>query len=267
MISGVRIDITIGGRQVLRCHDLWIESARHMPLTVASITLPDGSGSLYRGIGPGEPVTIRFGLRDQAATVWTGTVAGPCSGGGVDDSRLRVAGNELPLINTYITQHFEHERPEAIVRWAIGRSGMKVGRVDSPGVTFPHFVASHVTVRQLAGQAAGTCQRGFDLDMSRWALWVGSGNVVNWGDFDEPGDPPDIATGKTLITHNRGNGGQHMHMVSALLTAGLRHSHSFHLIDDRIGMDGFFRALRVRHHLHPERARTLIWYGTEYGRR
>ncbi len=264
MISGVRINILIGDRQVLRCCDLWIESVRHQPLTRASITLPDGSAELYQSIASGESVQIRLGLRDESPAVWSGTVAGT---GSYESGLLtvRVTGPETPLIGTRISQHWESESAEAIVRWAIKQAGLTEGRIDAPGVSLPHFVASDVPVWQVAAQAASSCQRSFDLDMSGWALWMGADGVVNWGDFEESGDGPVIASGDNLITHVAGDCHRQLNMVTTFLTAGLRHSRLFHLADTRRGIDGQYRALRVRHHVQPERARTIILYGEEYG--
>lgn len=264
-ISGIRTHIYVGSREFLRCPRCLIESRRHAPLGRAALNLPDPTGELGRSIAEGSPVEIRLGYRDQAPAIWQGTVSWTRRGATADQLRIGAVDGALPLSATRITQAWQNETPEAIVAWAIRRTGLTVGRIDGLDVGLPRFVASNVPVWQLVRQVAHSCQKAFGVDMSRWALWLGA-DGVNWGDLDEPGGVPTIATGAGLIGHAPGGGPAAVSEVETFLLPGLTHSRRFHLQDIRRGVDETLRALTVRHEIEPKKARTYLCYGEEYGR-
>ena len=263
MISGVRTHIFIDGIEIIRAPHVCIESERDLPLSLAEVTLPDPQGEYFKSIKIGGDVDIRLGYRNEEPAVWKGTVLSRRPGTN-DQVLINAVGEDLPLSVTHITQSWENETPEAIIKWAIGEAGMGVGRIDSPGVVFPRFTASCIPVWQVARQCAHTCQKAFGIDMSKWALWMGKDGNINWGDFDEQGDVPEIETGAGLIKHSPDNGTRALNMVETFLIAGLRHSLKFRLVDTRRGIDNEFRALRVKHEIKDRSVRTFIWYGTEY---
>lgn len=264
-ISGIRVHILIGSREVLRAPRWWIESERHSTLGRAGFTLPDPTGELAQNITKGDPVTISLGYRDQAPATWSGTVEWIRPGATRDQLEIGAVDGALPLTTELITQAWENETPDGIVAWAVRKSGLPVGRIDAIGMVLPRFVASAAPVWQVARQAAHSCQRAFDLDMRRWALWLGQ-NGVNWGDFDEPGAIPEVATGGLLIDHKPAADAAALNLVEAWLLPGMTHSQRFHLIDTRRGVDSVVRALKVRHEGAPNRARTFLQYGVEHGR-
>lgn len=258
-ISGIRIDITIGSHEVYRAPLWWIESLRGYPLGRFGVTLPDPKGELYRSIKLGDPLTCLVGYRNQVPVEWTGTVADLFPGESSDQLEVRAVDGALPLTKTRIVQAWENETPEAIVAWCIRQTGLPVGRVDSTGMVLPRFVAANPPVWQATRQAAHSCQTAFALDMSEWALWLGAGGV-NWGDFDEPGDVPVIATQGGLISHEPAVKGSARPVIETFLLADLMHSRRIHLQDDYRGIDTTLRAQRVRHEGTPDRCRTFIWY-------
>jgi len=264
MISGIRTHIFIGGLEVLRCPRCWIESIRHRPLTRAGITLPDPKGEIYRAVNDEDAVEIRLGYRNEDPATWKGSVSWKRRGSTKDQVEIGVVGEEKPLCSTHIIQAWENETPEAIIKYAIGRAGLSAGQIDSTGVTIPRYVASNIPVWQVARQCAHTCQQAFGIDMSRWAFWTGSDSKVNWGDFDEPGDTPVIATGAGLIKNLPADDAKGLNTVETFLLAGFRHSMKFRLQDTRRGIDDEFRALRVRHEIKERSVRTFISYGEEY---
>jgi len=226
--------------------------------------LADPMGELYRSIGDDEPVEIRIGYRNEDPSIWKGTVAWK-KHGTKDQIEVGVAGEESPLAETLITMSWSNETPEAIVRYAINRSGLSAGQIDSPGVTLPRYVASNIPVWQVARQCEHTCQHAFGSNMSKWALWMGADGKVNWGDFDESGEVPVIATAAGLIKHLPSQDNSGLSMVETFLLAGFMHSMKFRLVDIRRGINDEFRALRVRHEVKDVSVRTFIWYGEEYG--
>lgn len=265
MISGIRTHIFIDGQEVLRCPRCWIEFLRHRPLTRAGITLPDPGGELYRSIKNAQFVEIRLGYRNEDPAIWKGLVSWKRWGSTKDQIEVGVIGREeKALCSTPIIQAWENETPEAIVKWAINQAGLPVGQIDSPGVTIPRYAASNIPVWQVARQCAHTCQRSFGIDMSRWAFWMDADGKVNWGDFDEEGDVPVIATGAGLIKHLPATDAKGLNIVETFLLAGFRHSMKFRLQDTRRGIDDEFRALSVRHEIKERSVRTCIGYGEEY---
>ncbi|MDY6904080.1 MAG: hypothetical protein SWH61_05275 [Thermodesulfobacteriota bacterium] len=260
-LSGIRTHITIGGLEVMRCPEVVIDMHRHRPVSRAMVTLNDASGVVYGEVSRGDAVTIRLGYRNESPAVWAGAVRQVYGDG--DQVIIQVAGVERAFTDNTVCQSFYEETPEAIVHFAIGQTGLPAGQIDSPGVVFPRFVASDIPVWQVVRQCEHTCQEAFGLDMSGWALWVDAAGEVNWGNFDEPGDIPAIATGAGLIKHT-----PHvveyphcLHMVETFLLAGFRHSQLFRIADRRRGVEGAFRALTVTHRVTENQARTFIGYG------
>ncbi len=263
-INGVRTHIIIGELEMLRCPRLEIRSVRRSPMWSFDISLPDPIGEIYQTVNLGDAVNMGIGYRDAAATKWTGTVKA-VRPGNKDQIIISGVGQDDELLNTTIVcQSWENETPEAIVRYAAGLTGLPIARIDSPGVIFPRFVASTVPVWQLARQAAETCQRGFDLDMAKWKMWLGP-DGIHWGDHDQPGAAPTIATGAGLITHLPADNPAALSKVETFLLPGLMHSRVFGLIDNKRGINDSFRALDVMHLVEQTSARTHISYGVEYG--
>jgi hypothetical protein len=258
-LNGVRLDISIGDLELQRTPAWWIESLRGYPMGRAGITLPDPDGDLHRSIKTGDAVSFDFGYREEESATWTGTVELVYPGDTRDQLEIRAVDEALPLTKTKVVQAWENESPEAIVAWAIRQAGLQVGRIEPTGVVIPRFVASNCPVWQMVRQVAQSCREAFGLDMDGRALWLGE-DGVNWGDYDEPGYTPVIATGEGLIDHEPAGGEHAMSMIETWLLADLTHSRLVRLVDHRRSMDMTFRAQRVRHEGSPDRARTFIWY-------
>lgn len=266
-IAGIRVQATIGDLAVERCPRLVLMSERHIPLSRARVDLPDPAGDLYFTIAADQEASLTFGYRGGTPATWYGKVASVSRGPERDQVTVRMQGrDELALVTTPITEAWMGESPEAILRRCAGRVGVAVARLDSSGVTFPRFMAASLPLWQVARQAAHTVQRASGRDMSAWALWLGA-DGLHWGDHDEPGDLPVIATGKGLIRHDPAvEGGSAWSEVETFLLPGFAHSRRFALEDTRRGIGGDYRAQRVRHEVLPDRARTIIAYGVEHGR-
>ncbi|MDP2401633.1 MAG: hypothetical protein Q8M66_06610, partial [Actinomycetota bacterium] len=239
-------------------------STRTAPLGSAGLILPDVDGTLSRSLKTGAAAKIEFSSSSGVAGAWSGTIAAPPAAAPERDHLgVRLVSLALPLATTRITQTFSNETPEAIITWAIRLSGLAVGKVAATGMVLPHFIASDCSVVALARQLALTCQRSFDLDMSAWKLWLGAGGV-NWGDFDEPGSVPTIASGEGLLLHAPTGGPCGLGAIETFLLPDLTHSRRFHLRDSRRGIDASYRALHVRHSGTVNRVRTHIFYGAEH---
>lgn len=262
--SGVRTHIFVKDSELVRCPDAWIVSKRHRPLSRAAVTLHDADASFYKGIKSGDPVEIHLGYRDAEPEIWQGAVVWKKRGTNDQHQIGAVRNSDRPLLETKIRQAFMDDAPDAIVRWAANQAGLTVGRIDQPGVTFPRFVASNISVWELVRQCSLTCQRAFSLDMSKWAAWVGADGKLYWGDFDEPEAVGiEIATGAGLILHSPSEDANALNEVEAFLSPGVSHSQPLSLQDDRRGISGTFRLLAVKHHVTPNKARTHLYYGTE----
>ncbi len=264
MINGLNVSIRIGDFDVIRAPEIRIVSERHRPLTRMGIVLPDPDRLLFKAISENDAVQISLGYRDQAPGIWAGTVSHIEPGNTKDQVLINCVGPEKPLVTTMAIQAWENDSPEAIIKWGIAQAGMVAGQVDSPGCVFPRFVADNRSVFELAGACEYTCQASFNIDMSRWTLWVDAAGKVNWGDFDEPADMPVIETGAGLIRHTPSGGFGKHHLVETFLIPGLRHSMKFKLSDSIRGVNGTFRALKVVHSLKDDTVRTFISYGDEY---
>ncbi|WP_321402720.1 hypothetical protein [Maridesulfovibrio sp.] len=262
-INGVRTHIMIGGIEILRCPRLAIMSRRGAPMWTFEITLPDPMGKIGRAVRLGDAVNMAIGYRDKEPVLWAGT-AKAMRPGNKDQLIVSGVGRDDEQLNTVtVCQSWENETPEAIVRYAAGLTGLPIARIDSPGVIFPRFVSSTVPVWQLSRQATESCQRGFNIDMSRWKMWLGP-DGIHWGDHDQPGTIPTIATGAGLLTHLPADNPAALSKVETFLLPDLMHSRVFGLIDNKRGINDSFRALDVTHLIENTSARTHISYGVEY---
>lgn len=257
-LTGERIDIVIGEYELYRSPSWFIESQRGLPLSRAGVIVPDPDGTLFTALTVGSPLLITVGYRNQEPVTWSGTVDSIKPGDTRDQIEVSGVNTARPLTDTRIVQAWENETPEAILTWAINQAGLKVGVVASPGVVIPRFVASNIPVWQIAKQLQETCRTGFGLDLSGWALWLGSAGV-NWSGAPEPGDVPTVATLDNLICHEPSTGsgwGQ----IETYLLPDLMHSREIRLCDDLRLIDTVVMAQRVRHEATPDRSRTFIWY-------
>ena len=267
MITGLNISVTVGAVEVNRVPEIRIISERHSPMTRMAICLPDPAGEVTRAVSDKDKVCIVLGYRGNTPATWAGTVTGePNSTRNRDQVTINAAGPERVLSDTMVMQAFYQETPEAIIKYAAAQAGLTVGRIQSPGVTFPRFTASSIPAWQVAAQCEHTCSKGYGLDMACWALWVGRAGTVNWGTFDEVADLPVIESNANLISHFPGRTIRDLSRVETLLLPHLMHSMLFRLTDIRRGIDNDYKALRVEHFVRKGCARTFISYGTEYER-
>lgn len=264
-ITGIRTEIKIGRTQILRCPSCLIESERHQALSRATLTLADASGELFRTFAKGDSVQIKLGYRDQPPTIWTGSVRWVGKGETKDQITIGAVDRAMPLLTTRLKQVWENETPEAIVDYAIRQAGLPVGRIGQIGMVLPRVIASDVSVWQLVQQIALSCYQSFALDMGRWAFWLGS-EGVNWGDFDEPGSIPIIATGAGLLNHEPAVGAFGRGRIVSLLQPDLMHSRRVQIKDRRRGIDAVHRVLSCEQLIEPNKIRTHIEYGVEHGR-
>ncbi|MDH3975535.1 MAG: hypothetical protein OEV42_14755 [Deltaproteobacteria bacterium] len=257
----MKILINIGDYSFHRCPRLKISGKRGEPLNNAEITLPDPAGELYQSMKEDDVAYLEYGYRSEAAGSWTGTVKDikQVSRGQIC---VKAIGPERVLSETIINQAWKDDSPEAIVKYAINRTGLDLGTIEKPGPVFPHFVASSIPVWQVASQCKETCEKGFGKDLTKWALWLGV-DGVNWGDFDEPGSEPVFKTGANIIEHLPGLYMNELNFLETFLLPGFSHSMVFSLKDTRRGIDGSFRAETVEHIILPDKARTFIGYGNE----
>ncbi|CAN2042506.1 conserved hypothetical protein [Candidatus Magnetomoraceae bacterium gMMP-15] len=260
-ISGIRKHIFIGSREIVRSPEVKLLSHRHAPLNSAWIDLHETDRSLIRSIKKDETVEIRIGYRDVEPFVWKGTVRATSEGKTIDQITVHAVGLEKPLDSVRITQSWRNETPEAIVKYAAQQSGLPINRIDSTGCVLPHCIANNRMLWEVVNQVAHTCQKSYNINMNKWAFWLGA-DGLNWGDFDEPGDIPIIATGQNLINYAPDSQKYSWNKIETFLLPDLQHSMLFRLKDTRRNIDETFRALRVIHRVS-EQNRTYIWYGEE----
>jgi hypothetical protein len=187
-ISGIRLDVTIGSHEIYRAPRWYFNSERKYAVQRAGITLPDPDRELWKSIHAGDAVEISLGYRDTTPATWHGTVAYRGQGKTRDQMEIMAVDRAMLLDATKITQAWENETPEAIVRWSVRKTGV----VDRPhrcrGYGAARFVASKRPVWQVAAQAERSCSEAFGLDMR--------GGPCGWeptrqlGGFDEPVDVP-----------------------------------------------------------------------------
>ena len=265
-IAGLNTYIKVGGIEFPRAPGIRIVSERHVPMTRIDIRVPDPTGNVARAISDRDPVAVIMHYRSQPPSLWEGTVKAESVRKNKDQLVIHVKGKERILTETCIKQAFENETPEAVIRYAITQAGLAPGKIESPGVIFPRFIASTIPVWQVAKQCENTCRKAFGLDMRQWALWMGRDGKVNWGPGDEVANIPVIESNANLIEHSPAKDKGALSRIETFMLPGMMHSMKFRIKDLKWGVEGDFRALKVEHVLEDTSARTFISYGEEYER-
>lgn len=268
IIDGIQTSAVVAGDEFLRLPGFWIESARHMPLTRGGLTLPDPDGARMQRVQAGDAVTLVTGYRGGSPSLWQAEVTWKRPGATEHQIELGLVGADKVLARTRMTGAFTHTTPEAIVRYALAKGGVALGRIDAPGVEVPRFVVSNESIWQTVEKLELTLTRAFGLDMSAWALWMDAEGAAHWGDFDDPGQTsiPAAVTGGNLINHSPATDATGLGTVETFLLPGLMHSQQFRLQDMYRGIHELYRCQRVRHESDGGRVRTVISYGPERGR-
>ncbi|OIQ51036.1 hypothetical protein BerOc1_02981 [Pseudodesulfovibrio hydrargyri] len=263
MISGIRLNIEVGGNVIERCPRLEILSVRHRPLDMARVHVPDPEGAAGDLFAHGDPVRIEYGYRGGASAEWQGTLRA-LERVSRDQVCLTADSLALPLADAFVTECYTDDSSLFVARHILGHTGLPLGRVDIPDEVISRLPVSTLPVWQAVRQLLHSLGRAYGHDMRRTALWLGA-DGLNLGDFDESGDLPVIATGENLIRHLPAHAKDGLHLVETALLPGLSHSRRFRLVDTRLGVDRDFRALDVRHAVTPEGIKTNIRYGREHG--
>lgn len=266
-IDGIRLHFFVGGVEYPRCPHAWIEARRGAPLSRAGLVLPDPRGTEAKRLTKGQVVEIRLGYRGEEPGRWTGTVEW-VKPGTIDQIEVGAAGGEKKLSTTRITQSWQNESPDRIVRHAIEAAGLTVGRIDVPtGVTLPRFIASNISPWNVIEQVEHSCRRAYGQDMAGWRLWVDANGAVNWGDFEgDSGSRFVAATGGNLITHSPATDALGQGQVQTFLAPSVWPGQTFVLRDARRGTNQTLRVLAVRHDIRGLAARTWITYGVEHAK-
>lgn len=264
-IQGIHNVVKVGGFSSNRVVSTVITARRHHPLSQAIVVLSDPVGEVAGGVSLKDPVNIIYGHRGGQLAEWSGSVtAFGCHN--KDQIEISCVGLEKPLTATRITQAWLKETPENVIAYAVKQAGLAVGRINAPGPLFPHFITSNHTPWEIAKSCARTCEQQFGIDMRRWAFWMDSAGLVNWGDFEDQSSPqPVVATGAGLVEHKTGDGPLAESRVETFLLPGFWHSQPFVLQDNRRNINGTFRTLAVEHLISGAKARTYICKGDEYG--
>ena len=267
IIDGVNTGAIVAGREYWRLPAFWQESARRMPLTRGSLTLPDPRGEEMQRIKKGDSATLITGYRGGESSLWSAEVSW-VRPGTRHQVEVGLVGADALLSRSRFTEAWMNEPPETILQSVLSRAGAATGRLDSTGVELPRFAVSNENVWQIAEKLELSCQKAFGLDMSARALWMDDAGQAHWGDFADPGqrDIPGVLTGGNLITHNPATDAAGFGEVETFLLPGLRHSQQFRLQDMYRNVSGLFRAQKVRHQGDGNKVRTHIWYGPERSR-
>ena len=263
-LSGIQLDISLGGRRVNRCPECVVTASRRAVLTEASLTIPDPGGDVERSLATGQAVSIRYGHRNQEPGEFAGTVMrwhpSPTAR---DQVVIHAAGPERSLLSTRMTEAWFEEPAPIIARRILAASGFVIGQVDLPDVVIPRMTLAGATLREAMMTLLHSIEDGFAHKLSHFSLRLEHGVLVLDG---EPVDgvQPIVATGSGLIRNSTGKGCTKE--VETYLTPFMGPGMRFTLRDKRRGIDGVFMAERVRHAIRPKSVRTFLTYGGQYDR-
>jgi len=258
IIKGIITHIKVGKYELIRSPKLKILAGRYAPFSCVEVTVSDPKAMLGN-INKNDEINILYGHKGGLQNTWAGSVRSVCTN--KDQSIIYAVGNEK-LLSCQITQSWNNETPEAILTYAANFSGININKIDSPGCVFQHFVASNISIWELAKQLEYTCRESFNIDMENWVIWLGQ-NGLNWGNFIEAADIPVISSGKNLIEHKADNDDFGFNYVETFLLPCFWHSMIFRLVDVKRKIDARYQAIRVNHEISNKKVRTFIWYKNE----
>lgn len=274
MIEGIAIRCNVGPVELLRTPLIELTYRRRAVLSHATLEIPDPTGEVRAVVSVGQPVTVRFWYRGEAALAhqWEGTVARidqPRMGSASADAILvHAVGQEKKLTSTMVTESFYGEPAQAVARRLLERTGLPVASVDIPADILPHQVFSGVSVARAIKQLEVSLTRAFGHDLSKHAVWLGANGLL-WSAEDEPGavplQVPLIESVHNLIHHTPPEIEGGMGVVTAFLLPGLTASRKVRIHDARRGFDSVVRAQEVIHQITRSGNRTIIRYGKDQG--
>lgn len=268
-LSGLAINITIGGTRILRVPSCTVSYDRASVLSRAFIAVPDPAGDFIRILEKGQAVSISMGYRGKESHEWEGTVDGwlPTQGNNPHQLTVAAVGPELPLVKTRIMAMYVDEDADWIARRILSETGLDIGTIEAPKVIIPRMILSAVPVWQALEQLAHSIERAHGIDMSAHAVWLDESGAVHWGTHDDTQDSiPAISTGAGLLKHHPTEMPYARQPLETYLLPVMRAGRRFRVTDQRRGVDETPRALRVEHKVTPQSARTFLSYGEEYAR-
>lgn len=259
-ITGLDINLKVGPFTVNRLPRAELTLSRGAVAGHCLIELPDPGGQVAAGLKPDEAVSLYFGYRGGLSQSWAGQITQIKALG--DAVEITALSAELAFIKTKVSECFHQETARQVVRRLMRLAGISPGRLEGPDEIFPHLIFSGRPVYECFRQINATLERVCQLDLSASPYWLDSNGRGQWGDFDEPGPVPVLASGLNLISHNP-QGGQGT--ATALLCPGLGHSQLFTIRDDRRALTITQRAQSVTHKLGAQGNLTTVTYGPERG--
>ena len=259
-ITGLDIDLKVGPFTVNRSQGVTLEYQRGAVASKAVIALPDTEGLVAQTLKNDDEVNLYFGYRGGLSQSWAGRITNLAALG--DQVQITALGPELAFIKTTVVECFRSESARAVVRRLMTLAGAAPGNLTGPDQILPHMIFNGQSVYKCFKQINETLAKTYQLDLSKSPFWIGQDNKAHWGDFDEPGPIPILASQDNLLSHNpKGESG----VARSILCPGLVASQLFKIIDARRTLEITKRAQTVRHELGPKGNITTVTYGPERG--
>lgn len=264
-LEGINIRCNIGPYEVLRTPRLRILYRRSALVSRAEIDLPDPDGSIASALNLGDSCRLRFWYRggNGLSHDFHGVIDG-FAPGGPRTIRVLIAGREIALLKTLITESYHKEPADLVARRILTMSGFDITELGIPNDILPHIVFSRVSIAVACRQIRESLERAFGHDLSKHALWLG-GDGLRWSDGFEPGDTYVVASAENLIEHTPVTAPKGLSRIVSVPLPGLTHSMRVQIRDAHHKTNALVKAQEVEHLLEDGQNRTTILYGGEYG--
>lgn len=260
-ITGLDLNLTVGSFTVNRLPWALLTLERGAVAGRCAIELPDPRGAVAAGLSEGDPVNLFFGYRGGPGQSWSGRITEIKAR--KDQALVTAKSAELAFIETEVIECFHNENAKTVVTRLMALAGVAPGRLEGPDEVIPHLIFNGFPVWRCFRILNETLERVYELDLSACPFWIDENGLGQWGDFDEPGPVPVLASGDNLIKHDPKNGDEGR--ATALLHPGLNHSRLFTVRDFRRSLELTKRALSVTHQLGERGNLTTVTYGIERG--
>lgn len=175
-----------------------------------------------------------------------------------------------------IKKAWKDEKPENIVRYLMDQTDLEVGKIKPvPGIVLPRCIASKTSIWDIIRQMESTIRKQFNKELPYWTLWLDSKGKVNWSDDFEKTDRQYIfKSGENIAQHlpdNWHKDSPHsdskitpLNYIETFFLPDIRHSGYITVKDGLREIKGEFPVMEVEHEFSLDKARTHIWYASDY---
>jgi hypothetical protein len=217
---------------------------------VAKLTMQDTDFEIYSKAEGA--IKITFGWRDGVCTAFDGIITSKDTTGAEISEITAIGKHDFALASTFVTESYNDEEPEVIIRRLASLAGVNAGKIDVPGEPIPHIIFDNVPVwRALSQLRIMLIRNGTAADTLDYR--VRDGELI-WGDMAS-GYKHRAAVKENIITHKTRE-----RLIELPLTPNIEPGDMLDIYDPRKGITGERLITSVLHSYEGEETRSWVTY-------